>query len=377
MKMKIQLVVISVAAALWPLHAAEPESAQPAPDIVGWYFWEQPNAPWQNLAKIFRDANGRLRATTANVARGEKDRLGSAVFYDPPHIRIELEPNAAIRGRLSPDGKKFEAIFQDGDFMFPNDMDRVDSSRFPADPILIFSPGPEGAARLGGYWNGLLEWKGAKLRHVLRIGRAADGRVLGKLDLLDQGERNIPLTGIKLTNSNARIESKPWEFVYSGQLSAAGEQLDMKFECGAKTGTISFNRAAEPWRFALADFTVPAGEAKPGDLAGEWSGIVDYQATYSRLALRIQRTSEGSYRLVQYYPDDPDFIPSPAIVFQHKSHELRCEWLVGDLERTYLAARFDPARQRITGFFQDRWGAPNPVVLERSPAARPSSHDSK
>lgn len=375
MRIGIVLLVATCLTAV-QLSQAESTTAPPAKDITGWYYWELPNAPLQFLLKFSRDTRGRLQVTSDNLARGDNNRPVSALFYNPPNFLIELDMMGSIKGRLTEDASKLDVVYQQGDFVIPFTFDRVDPSRFPPEPELLFTPGSSESARLCGFWNGTLDWKGVKLRHVLRLGRAADGRVMGKIDMLEQGERNIPFTTILVTNMAVRLESKPWSINYVGQLTQDSTKLLMEFSSGTKTAPITFERAPEPWQIVPSSPEPRSGAANLSSLEGNWEGIMDMQSVCSRVELRIDRSSDGRYQVVQYWPDDPRGIPNPAIVVDFKQAQLTCEWIAADFSRSVLQARFDSDRNRLAGVFES-WGMLCPVSLHRVVDSPRASLDSR
>jgi hypothetical protein len=91
--------------------------------------------------------------------------------------------------------------------------------------ILTFPTVGFGAAStnsITGNWLGTLDAGSAKLRLLFKITQSASGVLSAKLDSLDQGARDLPVSGITLKDNTIRLEVKPVQGVYEGTLDAAG-----------------------------------------------------------------------------------------------------------------------------------------------------------
>ena len=348
-------------------HVEAAEPSKPRPDIVGWYYSEEANVPIISLVKVWRDADGRLRGSTDNLARGETNHIATSVFYDAPNFRMESDWNDdLVKGTLSEDGSKLDLLYQAGDFNYSMILKRIDPSRYPPAPELSYLPTSDGAGAFAGYWNGSLELLGAKVRHVLRLGRKPDGSLLGRLDMIESGERGVPVTRLEVTGREARFECKPMELLYVGRLSEDGNRLEVKLERGTVNATTVFHRAAAPW---VVEEPQP-GIANPPlarALEGEWVGVVDRQSTFWRSGLRFGRDAEGQIRVrYRFSVDEPEGVPMLSTSVRFDGREFTAEWLgaLWSFSKITLRGTLDEERQRITGFL-DVDGSPSPTIFER------------
>lgn len=339
------------------------ESVSPGTRIEGWYFWGLPNAPFQLLLKIRRDAEGRLSATLANISRGEMDPPVDAILFDPPQVRIEFSQGILV-GRVTPDGSRMQLEYRGGDFVFPFEMERVEPERYPPLQDLDFKVAEptKGLASLVGYWNGVLTWEGRRLRHGLKVGRTASGEIEARIDMPDQGEFSVPVTSLTLTNRTLRVEVKPWSVVYSGDLNEASDRWKAQYVSGPRTAEAVFERAAQP-----LERVVFGPEPSPADadgFAGDWKGLADWQSMSMGLRLQIVRSAEGVYRMVRSFPEDPTSLPMPSMDTKIESGQLSAEWVDGGFNVTKLALRLSKDRRRMFGTMEAA-GRMDPVVLDR------------
>ena len=347
-------------------------------DITGVFYWELQTAPMQFLTRIWREPDGTLRATSDNLARGNWNTPVSAVFENHRDMRLDFEWGGFLKGTLNPDGSKLDCHYVAGDMDFPFVIDRVDPARFSPDPELTYAPGPglDDSSQLCGFWNGTLDWNGVKLRQVLRIGRAVDGRVLARLDLPDQGEKRIPITSLERTNASVRLASKSWGIVYSGEFAAASNELRLRFEMGTKNGRVVFHRTEKPWttgEFATESSLPPS---QPHPLDGVWEGPIDQQSLVRRMRLRLRSKPNGQLEVIQSMADDSGSIPTPAMKVEFRSPRLRCEWITGYMNRSSFQATLDTTGRRLNGVFEDS-GNLMPVALIRvGPPSGASAADS-
>ncbi len=76
-----------------------------------------------------------------------------------------------------------------------------------------------------GLWQGALNPGPVTLRLVLKVIKAADGSLTGKLDSIDQGAKDLPLEDVSLTAGVVRFEFRTGRGSFNGKLNAAGNEI--------------------------------------------------------------------------------------------------------------------------------------------------------
>jgi hypothetical protein len=105
--------------------------------------------------------------------------------------------------------------------------------------VAVFAPSARAAqpARsVEGNWQGTLKVGAIELRLVIKVAKAGDGKLTGKMDSIDQGAKDIPLDEVTLKDDVFRFEFKAGRLVYEGKLGKDGTtitgtltQVGMKF----------------------------------------------------------------------------------------------------------------------------------------------------
>ncbi len=123
-------------------------------------------------------------------------------------------------------------------------------------PVTFITPGDDGQMRqmpnpgrpaqtLEGFWQGTLDVGGTTLRLVLKISTAPDGRLIGRLDSLDQGAMNLPIDHITLDGKLVRLEMKGLNATYEGRLSEDGSEISGQWTQGGISLPLTFRRTDE------------------------------------------------------------------------------------------------------------------------------------
>src|SRR5579864_4075437 len=110
-------------------------------------------------------------------------------------------------------------------------------------PALLFSSFAFAqTASLDGLWQGALDAGGTKLRLVLHVTKAADGRLTGTMDSVDQGANGIPISSFTEAGGAVRFEIKVIGGSYEGTLDVAKSQITGKWSQGGVTLPLMFER---------------------------------------------------------------------------------------------------------------------------------------
>jgi pimeloyl-ACP methyl ester carboxylesterase len=95
-------------------------------------------------------------------------------------------------------------------------------------------------------WEGAIEAGGQKLRLVLRVYRAADGKLSAALDSLDQaGAVNLRVNSISVEKNHLHFEMKAINVVYDGDISENGDALHGTWKQGPNGLPLDFHRTDE------------------------------------------------------------------------------------------------------------------------------------
>lgn len=91
-------------------------------------------------------------------------------------------------------------------------------------------------------WQGVLDVGQAKLRLVLRLSKAADGKVTGKVDSPDQGANGLPIDTITWKDQTLSFEMRFIGAVYEGRVSADSSEITGQWHQGGQSWPLNFKR---------------------------------------------------------------------------------------------------------------------------------------
>jgi pimeloyl-ACP methyl ester carboxylesterase len=95
-------------------------------------------------------------------------------------------------------------------------------------------------------WEGAIQAGGQKLRLVLRIYRAADGKLSAAVDSLDQdGAVNLRVNSISIEKNHLHFEMKAINVVYDGDINENGSDLHGTWKQGPNGFPLDFHRSEE------------------------------------------------------------------------------------------------------------------------------------
>jgi len=93
-------------------------------------------------------------------------------------------------------------------------------------------------------WEGVLDVGQAKLRLVLHIFKAADGKLTGNVDSPDQGTKALPIDVLTLKDGALRFEMNLISAVYEGRANSEGAQINGQWQQGGQSWPLTFKRTA-------------------------------------------------------------------------------------------------------------------------------------
>jgi pimeloyl-ACP methyl ester carboxylesterase len=147
--------------------------------------------------------------------------------------------------RSRPPGRLFEAVFR----VCPK------KTKWYWWPILIRSilllvPAQlamaQGGPGVEGNWMGTLDTGSTKLRLFLKVAKTADGSLSAKMDSLDQGAKDMPVSSIAQTGMVLKFEMQRIGGAYVGRLNADGSELSGNWHQSDATLPLVFRRTDKP-----------------------------------------------------------------------------------------------------------------------------------
>ena len=114
------------------------------------------------------------------------------------------------------------------------------------------SPGVEGN------WQGVLDVGPIKLRLVLKVARAADGKLKATMDSIDQSANDLVVDTIGFESRTLQFEMKRLLASYVGTLSSDGNQIEGKFTQNGGTLPLDFKRVTDASQMTLKRPQTPA-----------------------------------------------------------------------------------------------------------------------
>lgn len=110
------------------------------------------------------------------------------------------------------------------------------------------SPGPkaESAPGLEGYWQGTLQAGMAQLRLLLKVTRTDKGELAAKVDSLDQGANDLPVTKMSLEGSAFHLEMTQLGASFDGTMNEAKSEIAGQWKQGGQALPLTFKRVEKP-----------------------------------------------------------------------------------------------------------------------------------
>jgi pimeloyl-ACP methyl ester carboxylesterase len=93
----------------------------------------------------------------------------------------------------------------------------------------------QGGPGIAGNWLGTLEPGAVKLRLALKVAKGADGSLSAKLDSLDQGANDLPVSSIVQTGTAVKFELQVVGGSFEGTLNGDGSEISGAWKQGAGT----------------------------------------------------------------------------------------------------------------------------------------------
>lgn len=175
-----------------------------------------------------------------------------------------------------------------------------------------------------GNWEATVDVGKFKLRVVTKLVKSPAGKVVAKIDVPEQGAKDIPVNAMFFNYPAVRWEIDQFGTAFNGTVSAETNQIAGTFEegPGGKPMSVVFKRARiveEPKRV----YTFAAGE--PRDIRGYWKATLQPSSTDSlRVGLKIGRSADGSFgALLDLLDHGAREIPASSVMITNANVKLQ------------------------------------------------------
>lgn len=234
--------------------------------------------------------------------------------------------------------------------------------------VLVGAAGTEcfGAAEapafdLVGNWGSTIDLGKFKLRLVVKVTRSPEGKLSGKIDIPDQGARDIPVSAMLSNFPDVRWEIDPFDnTAFNGKISTDGKEIAGEFAegPGGRPLPVTFKRVTVVPETERV-YTFQPGE--PRDVRGYWLGFVEGErGATNRVGLKIGRAPDGSFGVLMDMLDRGATDVSASTTTATNTG-LRCEW---QLFQVKLETSLQRDGNELTGTWEER-GKTAPVTFAR------------
>jgi hypothetical protein len=201
------------------------------------------------LFKVSRTPTGVLTAKLDSLDQGASDINVETIVAKDNTVRMEVKSvNGVYEGSFDATGKKITGTWQQGPNSLPLTLARNQGTAVAAEPEKLspadLAASKQAARRLAGVWNGTLEAGAASFRLKVKIEKTAAGAAAGTMVSVDQGSREIPLSGITCKEDTVRFEARGLGAFYEGTLSPAGVILTGQWHQSGQSLPLEFKKAA-------------------------------------------------------------------------------------------------------------------------------------
>jgi uncharacterized protein len=313
MKNKIIPILACVVGSLSPVSRAQ---SQLAGDWQGTLSagGQQFHIAWHVVAA----ADGTLTATFDNIDEGiygipvkTTTLSGSTVTQVVDGvIQINGEPHnvrGSFLGTIDKDGTVVKGTWTQTDPVQPPA--ELELKRAPAQA----APKPA-EPQIAGDWQGILSVDGNQLRIILHIVADKDGTLSATGDDPDQGQMGTKASSVSFKDSKLNVAFDVYNGVYSGTLSADGNQLTGTWTQGQPV-ELNFTRAPAAQAAPAQAAAAPAAPATTSATAldGTWLGSIDTGALKLRIAFKIAAGGDGLTAQMQSPDQSPTWLPVSSI----------------------------------------------------------------
>jgi hypothetical protein len=201
------------------------------------------------MFKITNSWSGVLTATLDSLDQGASDIPVNSIAVKDNTVRLEATAvQGTFEGTMNETGKKIAGTWEQAGASLPLTLERQEGTVAVAAPEKLtpeeMAASKQAAQRLTGVWNGTLAAGGASFRLKVKIAKASTGAATGIIQSLDQGSKDIPLSGISCKEGAVHFEARGIGGRYDGALSPGGAMLTGKWQQSGQTLPLEFKKAA-------------------------------------------------------------------------------------------------------------------------------------
>lgn len=201
------------------------------------------------LFKISRTPAGVLTAKLDSLDQGARDIPVETVVAKDNTVRMEVKSVQGVyEGSFDEAGKKITGTWSQGPRSLPLTLERTQGTSVAAEPEKLppadLAASKQAAQKLSGVWNGTLAAGATSLRLKLKIAKTPVGAVTGTIESVDQGARDIPLSGITCKDGAVHLDARGIGAFYDATLNPAGVVLTGQWHQSGQTLPLEFKKAA-------------------------------------------------------------------------------------------------------------------------------------
>ena len=146
-----------------------------------------------------------------------------------------------------------------------------------------------------GDWSGTLQIEQVKLRLLFKIRKTPEGSLIGTMDSLDQGAKDILVDDVSFKDNRLRMEVKLIQGIFEGTLDESGNKAPGTWKQGEQSLPLTLARgtvraATEP----LSPADLAASKVAAEKLAGGWNATLKSGADQFRLVLNVKTNTDGT-----------------------------------------------------------------------------------
>jgi uncharacterized protein len=176
------------------------------------------------------------------------------------------------------------------------------------------------AAEPAGRWKGAIELPGGgQLEIIVALTRGGDQAWTGTIDIPAQNLRGFALSAVAVEGARVHFEMSgvPGQPTFEGALADSGDAIAGTFQQGPQTLRFSLERTTAEAAPDSPPAPTPAAKPVPGEgAAGEWLGTIDAGPVKLRLALHVEKKSDGSLGALLDSVDQGAKIAVDAVIFE-------------------------------------------------------------
>lgn len=199
-------------------------------DIRGYWKASVEAGPGMSLRiglKIGRITNSVFRVMMDVFDQGAADVPATSISVTNSAVKLEWQLfQIVFEGKLNDDGKSLAGSWKQGGRTTTASFERLNEPATALPANISFTPDKDKPEDIRGHWKGTLEVGGNRLRLAVKIGKIPDGSYAGSLVSVDQGSRELPMSGASFNAPNVELEWKGIRGKFQGTINKEGTMLE-------------------------------------------------------------------------------------------------------------------------------------------------------